>query len=234
MGKSRDGKFPNLPSTTRRGTVLNTTNALDSPSVISKLVTPPPHTHATHIATTAESETAFDTHDVTSTVLDAGGSLGPFLDAAMASLGNTETPSEDTVTPVSSPESRERYDINDGYIEFTDEFIEECRNTHGASAIKSLLERRTIIPKLSSNPKFSTSPIDIKDKDYDFSLDLSNLDIVEKEPFCGTENESVVAHMNELSTMSALFSDDFKMRNYFVAKIFPFSLKEEARAWFNR
>src|SRR3954466_9202240 len=86
MGKSRDGKFPILPSTTRRGTVLNTSVALDSPSVISKLVTPPPHTHATHTATTAESETAFDAHDVTSTVLDASGSLGPFLDATMASL----------------------------------------------------------------------------------------------------------------------------------------------------
>src|SRR3954468_9480750 len=60
------------------------------------------------------------------------------------------------------------------------------------------------------------------------------LDIVEKEPFCGTENKSVVAHMNELSTMSALFSDDFKMRKYFVSKIFPFSLKGESRAWFNR
>src|SRR3954465_11684882 len=34
--------------------------------------------------------------------------------------------------------------------------------------------------------------------------------------------------------MSALFSDDFKMRKYFVTKIFPFSLKGEARAWFNR
>ena len=41
----------------------------------------------------------------------------------MASLGNTETPSEDIVTPVSSPESSESYDINDGYIEFTDEFV---------------------------------------------------------------------------------------------------------------
>src|SRR3954464_9080345 len=211
MGKSRDVKFPILPSTTRRGTILNTYAALDSPSVISKLVTPPPHTHATHTATTAESETAFETHDVTSTVLDASGSLGPFLDATMASLGNTETPSEDTVTLVSSPESRESYDINDGYIEFTDEFIEERQNTDGTSVIKSLLARRTIIPKLSSDPKFATSPIDIKDKYYDFSLDLSYLDIVEKEPFYGTENESVVAHMNELSTMSALFSDDFKM-----------------------
>src|SRR3954470_19561854 len=234
MGKYRDGKFPILPSTTRRGTVLNTSVALDSPSVISKLVTPPPHTHATHTANTAESETAFDAHDVTSTVLDASGSLGPFLDATMDGLGKIETPSEDTVTPVSSPESSGSYDINDGYIEFTDDFVEECRNTHGTSSIKSLLARRTIMPKLSSNPKFATSPIDIKDEDYDFSLDLSYLDIVEKEPFCGTENESVVAHMNELSSVSALFSDDFKMCKYFVAKIFPFSLKGEARAWFNR
>src|SRR3954464_11998339 len=139
MGKSHDGKFPILPSTTRRGIVLNTSVALDSPSVISKLVTPPPHIHATHTTTTAESETAFDAHDVTSTVLDASGSLGPFLDATMASLGNTKTPSEDTVAPFSSPESGESYNINDGYIEFTDEFFEECRNTHGTSAIKSLL-----------------------------------------------------------------------------------------------
>src|SRR4051812_47800322 len=86
MGKSHDRKFPILPSTTRRCTVLNTSAALDSPSVISKLVTPPPHTHATHTATTAESETAFDTHDVTSNVLDASGSLGPLLDAS-GSLG---------------------------------------------------------------------------------------------------------------------------------------------------
>ena len=63
---------------------------------------------------------------------------------------------------------------------------------------------------------------------------MSYLDIVEKEPFCGTENESVLAHMNEISTMSALFSDDFKMRKYFFTKIFPFSLKGEAKAWFNR
>src|SRR4051812_19996127 len=166
MGKSRDGKLPILPSTTRIGTVLNTSAALDSSSIISKLFTPPPHAHATHTAITAESKTAFDTHDVTSTVLDASGSLGPFLDATMASLGNTKTPSEDTVTHVSSPESSESFDINDGYIELTDEFVEECQNTHGNSAIKRFLGRHTIIPKKFYDPKFATSPIDIKDKDY--------------------------------------------------------------------
>ena len=39
--------------------------------------------------------------------------------------------------------------------------------------------------------------------------------------------------MTQLSTMSGLFSDDIKMHTYFVAKIFPFSLKGEAKAWFN-
>jgi hypothetical protein len=42
---------------------------------------------------------------------------------------------------------------------------------------------------LSPDAKFATSPINISDKDYDFSLDLSYISIVEKEPFCGTGNE---------------------------------------------
>jgi hypothetical protein len=40
MGKPRDGKVPILPSTTRRGKTLNTSIALDSPFVMSKLLTP--------------------------------------------------------------------------------------------------------------------------------------------------------------------------------------------------
>ena len=64
-------------------------------------------------------------------------------------------------------------------------------------------------------------------------MDLSYISIVEKEPFCGTENESAMEHMNELSSLSSLFSDDIKKRSYFVTKIFPFSLKDEAKAWFN-
>ena len=39
--------------------------------------------------------------------------------------------------------------------------------------------------------------------------------------------------MNELSTLSELFSDDIKKRTYFVTKIFPFSLKGEAKTWYN-
>jgi hypothetical protein len=181
MGKPRDGKVPILPSTTRRGTTLNTSVALDSPSVMSKLLTPP-HAHAT---TFAEIENASDNFDNASTVLDESGSLGSFLDATIA------------------------------------------------SSIRDCLARRAVRYKLSPDAKFATSPIDIRDKDYDFSLDLSYISFVEKEPFCGTENESDMGHMNELSALSNLFSDDIKIHTYFVAKIFPFSLKGEAKTWFN-
>jgi hypothetical protein len=83
-----------------RGTTLNTSVALDSPSIISKFLTPP----LAHATSSAEFENAIDSFDDASTVLDESGSLGSFLDATIArtkQLGNT------TVTPASSPESRE-------------------------------------------------------------------------------------------------------------------------------
>jgi hypothetical protein len=144
MGKTRDGKVPILPSTTRRGTTLNTFVALNSPSVMSKLLTPP-HAHAIHTATFAESENASDNFDDASTVLDESGSLGSFLDATIArtkQIGNTKN----IVTPVSSPESTEcpSHDLEETYIELNDEFIEEFHATRDASAIKSLLARRDV------------------------------------------------------------------------------------------
>jgi hypothetical protein len=175
MGKPRDRKVPILPSTTRRGTTLNTSVALDSPSVMSKLLTPP-HAHAT---SSAEFENATDSFDDASTVLDESGSLGSFLDAIIArtkQLGNT------TVTLAGSPESREHpsNDFDDAYIELDDAFIDEFHATSDAGAIRDLLARRVVRYKLSPDAKFAASPIHISDKDYDFSLDLSYISIVEK------------------------------------------------------
>ena len=137
MGKAREGKFPILPSTTRRGTTLNTSVPPDSPSVMSKLLTPP---HAT--ATSAESDNAPDDFDDASTVLDKSGSLGPFLDTTIARAKQIEN-AENTITPVSSPEARgdPSDDLDETYIELDDDFIEECHATRDASAIKSLLAR---------------------------------------------------------------------------------------------
>ncbi|KAK1628309.1 hypothetical protein QYE76_002624 [Lolium multiflorum] len=234
MGKPRDTKIAILPSTTRKGTTLSTSAALDSPSVISKLVSPP---QASNVGT-SESENSSHNCDDASAVLDNDGSLGSFLDATIArsrQIENTETPNENAATPVNSPESVEYSsdDLDEDYVELDDDFIEKCNATTDARKIKKLLAEHAVRYKLSPDPKFATSPINIKDKDYDFSLDLSHIAIVEKTPFCGTEKESAVEHMIELSTLSSLFSDDVKMRTYFVAKIFPFSLKDDAKTWYN-
>jgi hypothetical protein len=174
---------------------------------MSKLLTPP-HAHAT-ATTSAEFENATDNLDDASTMLDESGSLGSFLNAtiARAKLGNT------TVTPASSPESREcpSDDFDDAYIELNDDFIAEACATRNADEVKELLARRTVRYNLSPDPKFAASSINIRDKDYDLSLDLPYISIVEKTLFCGTKDESAMEHMNELSTLSNLFSDDIKL-----------------------
>ncbi|KAK1679634.1 hypothetical protein QYE76_040482 [Lolium multiflorum] len=232
MGKPRDTKIAILPSTTRKGTTLSTSAALDSPSVIDKLVSPP---HASRAGTSAESENSHNIDNV-SAVLDDSGSLGSFLDATIAKsrqIENTETPN--AATPVNSPESVDYSsdDLDEDYVELDNDFIEKCKATTDARKIKKLLAEHAVRYTPSPDPKFATSPINIRDKDYDFSLDLSHIAIVEKTPFCGTEKESAVEHLTELSTLSGVFSDDVKMRTYFVAKNFPFSLKDDAKTWYN-
>ncbi|KAK1661835.1 hypothetical protein QYE76_049994 [Lolium multiflorum] len=202
MGKPRDTKIAILPSTTRKGTTLSTSAALDSPSVISKLVSPP---QASNAGTSAESENSSHNCDDASAVLDNDGSLGSFLDATIAKsrqIENTETPNENAATPVNSPESVEYSsdDLDEDYVELDDDFIEKCNATTDARKIKKLLAEHAVRYKLSPDPKFATSPINIRDKDYDFSLDLSHIAIVEKTPFCGTEKESAVEHMTEKRT----------------------------------
>jgi hypothetical protein len=181
------------------------------------------------LLTSAEFENATDSFDDASTVLDESGSLGSFKDTTIA---RTKQMENTIVTPVSSPESREcpSDDLEEAYIELNDDFIDEFHATSDAGAIRDLLARRDVRYKLSPDAKFVASLINISDKDYDFSLDLSYISIVKKEPFCGTKNESAMGHMNELSALSNLFSDDTKMCTYFVAKIFSFSLKGAAKA----
>ena len=80
MGKAHDEKAHIMTSTTRKGTTLSTSAALDSPSVISQLITPP---NITCTIISAESENTSDNFDDASTILDESGLLGPFLDATL-------------------------------------------------------------------------------------------------------------------------------------------------------
>src|SRR3954470_23091655 len=78
MGKKGDPKVPILLSRTRKGTALNTSAKLDSPSFMSKFDSPQLH------ATSAESSNMSDTFDDASTTFDTTGSLGSFIEVQIA------------------------------------------------------------------------------------------------------------------------------------------------------
>ena len=75
------------------------------------------------------------------------------------------------------------------------------------------------------DPTFTTSPIFISDKDYDFSVDPELITLVESDPFHGHESETVVAHLTKLNDIATLFTNDEKIRYYYILKLFPFLVK---------
>ena len=125
---------------------------------------------------------------------------------------------------------------DDDYIELDDEFIKDyayCNNSADPDAIKKLFEKHAMKNKFVPDPEFATSPISIKDVDFDFSVDLSLISMVEAGPFYGRENDDAIAHLSKLTELSGLFSNVEKIRNYHVVKLFPFSQKEGAKAWYD-
>ena len=87
MKNLRDPKTKIYPSTTRGGKELPSSSALDSPSVISRLVTPKPATTTnsdmSHVIDDATSA-MHDTYDETTSMLDTTVPLGEFLDEQLA------------------------------------------------------------------------------------------------------------------------------------------------------
>ena len=86
---------------------------------------------------------------------------------------------------------------------------------------------------MKPDPAFATSPICANDKDYEFSVDPEIITLVESDPFYGLESETVVAHLTKLNGIATLFTNDEKSRYYYILKIFPFSLKGDAKTWYN-
>ena len=83
MRNLKDEKTKIYPSTTRGGKELPSSSALDSPSVLSKLVTPKPasaiNSDMSHVIDDATSA-MHDTYDETTSMFDTTMPLGEFLD----------------------------------------------------------------------------------------------------------------------------------------------------------
>ena len=65
------------------------------------------------------------------------------------------------------------------------------------------------------------------------SVNPEIITLVESDPFYGYESETVVAHLTKLNDIATLFTNDEKTRYYYILKLFPFSLKGDAKIWFN-
>ena len=74
------------------------------------------------------------------------------------------------------------------------------------------LKEKSLNARMQYDPTFATSPICVTSKDYEFSIDTELITLVESDPFHGYESEIVVAHLT---------------------KLFIFSLKGDAKLWFN-
>ena len=83
------------------------------------------------------------------------------------------------------------------------------------------------------DPAYATSPIFVTDKDYEFYIDLDIIALVESDPFYGYESETVVAHLRKFDDIAALFTNNERSRYLYLLKIFPFSLKGDAKIWYN-
>ncbi|KAI4984228.1 hypothetical protein ZWY2020_047926 [Hordeum vulgare] len=236
MGKKGDPKVPILPSTTRKGIVLSTSATLDSPSVISKFASPPPHAASTEFVTMP------DIVDDASTTIDEPGLLGYFIESQIAKAGK-QSGIEFPVTRYPIGRSFGYLDLSglkerilDGdYIELDDDLcreLTECADSDPAS-LKKLLEKHSMKNKFTPDPKFASSPICIEDTDFDFSVDLSLISTVEADPFYGREDDHAIAHLTKLTELGGLFTTEEKKRNYYVTKLLPFSLKGDAKAWYD-
>ena len=105
MKNLKDTKTKIVPSKTRGGKELPSSSALDSPSVLSKLATPPPAINSDMSQVIDDTTSAMnDTYDDASTMLDNTVPLGEFLDEQIAKakeIENAET--DETLENYDSP-----------------------------------------------------------------------------------------------------------------------------------
>ena len=107
-----------------------------------------------------------------------------------------------------------------------------CKDRDDLEKLLCKYKEKSLNARMKYDP-IATSPMFIDDNDYEFSVDLELITLVESDPFHGYETETVVAHLTKLNDIATLFTHDEKTHYYFILKLFPFSLKGDAKTWFN-
>ena len=73
-------------------------------------------------------------------------------------------------------------------------------------------EEKSLNARMKCDPKFATSPIFVTDKDYEFSIDLELITLVESDPFYGYESRTIVAHLTKLNDATSLACIGFPLK----------------------
>ncbi|KAI4967598.1 hypothetical protein ZWY2020_020560 [Hordeum vulgare] len=207
---------------------------------MSKFATSPPArnldmSHVLDDATSA-SHYAYDDAMLDTALPDDDMPLGVFLDAQIARVAarcddNSQTADTIEVEPATMPQlpvRPERY-VMEG--EIAEDFL-ACKDSYDVEKLLLKWKEKSLNGRMKYDPKFATSTIFVTDKDYEFSVDPELITLVESDPFHGYESETVVAHLTKLHDIATLFTSKEKIRRYYILKLFPFSLKDDAKTWF--
>src|SRR6187399_2244401 len=162
--------------------------------------------------------------------------LDEFLDEQIAKV--RESANVDDIYESDDEDSPPRYElpvIPKGYVmdeENARDFL-ACNDRYDLKKLLAKLKEKSLNARMKYGPAFATSPIFVTDKDYDFSVDPELITLVKSDPFHGYESETVVAHLTKLNDIATLFTNEETIRYYYIIKLFPFSLKGDAKTWFN-
>ena len=108
-----------------------------------------------------------------------------------------------------------------------------CKDRYELKMLLAKWNKQSLNARMKPDPAFATSPIFVTDKDNEFSVDPDIITLVESDPFHGYESETIVAHLTKLNDIAPLFTKDERTRYFYILKLFPFSLKGDAKIWFN-
>src|SRR3989337_915409 len=174
MKNLEDAHTKIVPSKMRGGKDLPSSSALDSPSVLSKLATPPPVIASDAMSHDIDDATSAlnDTHADASPILEPV-PLVEFLDSQLArarEFETSDTEEEIEIDACEPPSIYERLNIPKGYV-FEKEVALEVLACKDRDDLEKLLvkmkerERETLNARMKHDPAFATSPIFVTDED---------------------------------------------------------------------